>query len=87
MRLITRCTFRISDRISVKDRFCETSEQFPYSSAAPQGLKPDNLDELDTARLEAVPFQNLMRRVPICIGDLFSELTQLRWFLGKTFPH
>ena len=50
----------------VKQRFCEQPEQFPYSSAhpgfesdsAPQGLKPDNLQETLAARLEAVPFQN-----------------------------
>jgi len=50
----------------VKERFCEKPEEFPYSSAhsgfeldpAPQGLKPESLEEPDTARLEAVPFQS-----------------------------
>ena len=50
----------------VKERLCKRAEEFPYSSAhsgfeldpAPQGLKPDNIDEPDTARLEAVPFQS-----------------------------
>ncbi len=48
----------------VKEHFCESAEEFPYSSAdpgfeldpVPQGLKPESL-EPDTARLEAVPFQ------------------------------
>ena len=49
----------------VKERFCESPEQFPYSSAhprfeldpAPQGLKPDSIEPI-TARLEGVPFQS-----------------------------
>ena len=49
-----------------KERFCERSEQFPYSSAypgfeldpPPRGLKPEDFSEPDTARLEAVPFQS-----------------------------
>jgi len=50
----------------VKERFCQSSEEFPYSSAnsgfeldaAPQGLKPELLEEPDSARLEPVPFQS-----------------------------
>jgi hypothetical protein len=50
----------------VHERFCERREEFPFSSAhlgfelnaAPQGLKPANLDEPDAARLEAAPFQS-----------------------------
>ena len=50
----------------VKERLCEIAEQFPYSSAhsgfeldpIPQGLKPKSLNEADTARLKAVPFQS-----------------------------
>jgi hypothetical protein len=50
----------------VHERFCERREEFPYSSAhlgfeldaAPQGLKPANLDQPDAARLEAAPFQS-----------------------------
>lgn len=50
----------------VNERFCAKAEECPYSSAhpgfaldpAPQGLKPNELGEADTARLEAVPFQS-----------------------------
>jgi putative transposase len=50
----------------VKERFCEKSEEFAYSSAhfgfeldpAPQGLKPGSFEEPDTARLESGPFQS-----------------------------
>jgi REP-associated tyrosine transposase len=45
---------------------CERAEQYPYSSAhsgfeldaAPQGLRPEFLDDPFTARLEGVPFQS-----------------------------
>jgi putative transposase len=50
----------------VKERFCESAYEFPYSSAhagfeldaVPQGLKPQILGEPVAARLEGVPFQN-----------------------------
>lgn len=50
----------------VRKRLCERAEDYPYSSVraefeldpVPQGLKPANLDESDTARLEGVPFQS-----------------------------
>ncbi len=50
----------------VKERFCERSHEFPYSSAhagfeldaALQGLKPLILGDPVAARLEGVPFQN-----------------------------
>jgi REP-associated tyrosine transposase len=49
-----------------KERLCASPDEFPYSSAhagfemdaVPQGLKPEELGELDTARLEGVPFQS-----------------------------
>ena len=52
----------------VKERLCEHSVEFPYSSAhagfeldaAPQGLKPQILGEAVAARLEGVPFQNIV---------------------------
>jgi len=50
----------------VNDRFCYKAEEFPYSSAhpgfeldpAPQGLKPRQLGQHNTARLEGAPFQS-----------------------------
>ena len=50
----------------VQDRLCERAEEYPYSSAypdfdrdpAPQGLKPANVEDYDTARLEGAPFQS-----------------------------
>ena len=50
----------------VRKHLCERAEDYTYSSArrifdldpAPQGLKPPALDERDTARLEAAPFQS-----------------------------
>ncbi|MBZ5665437.1 MAG: transposase [Acidobacteriia bacterium] len=50
----------------VKERLCAGPDEFPYSSAhgefeldaVPQGLKPEELREPDTARLEGVPFQS-----------------------------
>jgi len=50
----------------VKERLCEHPDEFPYSSAhagfeldaVPQGLKPQDLDEVVAARLEGVPFQS-----------------------------
>jgi putative transposase len=49
----------------LKERFCGSVEEFPYSSAyrgfevdpKPQGLKPESFEH-DAARLEAVPFQS-----------------------------
>lgn len=54
----------------VKERLCASPDEFPYSSAhgkfeldaVPQGLKPKELGELDTARLEGVPFQSKISR-------------------------
>jgi len=56
----------------VKERFCERPEEFPYSSAhpgfeldpIPQGLKPRDLCEPDTARLEGGPFQSKIQSQP-----------------------
>jgi len=50
----------------VRRHLCERAEEYPYSSAkpgfeldpAPQGLKPEFLDDPLTARLEGVPFQS-----------------------------
>jgi putative transposase len=50
----------------VRKSLCERAKEYPYSSAhfgfdlddAPQGLKPVGSEELDTARLEGVPFQS-----------------------------
>jgi REP-associated tyrosine transposase len=49
----------------VRKHLCERAEEYPYSSAgsrfdldpAPQGLKPVNQPDPDTARLEGAPFQ------------------------------
>jgi REP-associated tyrosine transposase len=56
----------------VKERSCERPEEFPYSSAypgfeldpIPQGLKPRDLCEPDTARLEGGPFQSKIQNHP-----------------------
>jgi len=57
----------------VRKHLCERPEEYSYSSAkpgadldpAPQGLKPADLGEHDTARLEGVPFQsNIQARAP-----------------------
>jgi putative transposase len=50
----------------VRKHLCERADEHSYSSAGggfeldpvPQGLKPDALEEHDTARLEAAPFQS-----------------------------
>jgi len=50
----------------VRKHLSERAEDYPYSSArsafdldpAPQGLKPADLEEPDTARLEGAPFQS-----------------------------
>lgn len=50
----------------VRKNLCEVAGEYPYSSAysgfeldlVPQGLKPVNSQESDTARLEGVPFQS-----------------------------
>ncbi len=50
----------------VRKHLCERAEDYLYSSAraefeldpVPQGLKPASSEELDTARLEGVPFQS-----------------------------
>lgn len=56
----------------VKERFCQRSEEYPYSSAhpgfeldsAPRGLKPESFGEPLAARLEAVPFQSSTTQSP-----------------------
>jgi putative transposase len=50
----------------VRKNLCEGAGEYPYSSAysgfelgpVPQGLKPANAEDSDTARLEGVPFQS-----------------------------
>ena len=50
----------------VRKNLCERAEEYPYSSAmagfeldpVPQGLKPADLEQARTARLEGVPFQS-----------------------------
>jgi putative transposase len=50
----------------VRKNLCRRAEEYPYSSAqkgfdldpAPQGLKPESLEDQDAARLEGAPFQS-----------------------------
>src|SRR6266496_3077860 len=79
----------------VRKNLCAVAEEYPYSSAhsgfeldpVPQGLKPSTSEELDTARLEGVPFQSncsegSLEGVPFQSGEL-SDVAEASVFQSK----